>query len=372
MIRKRDERQSSGCRVDSANGREAGDTRSQARARKGRSEWRACAGAGLLGLFLLFFPAVVAADPPANRDADWLRRPTAGDIRAAFPSNPEAQRRGGSATLQCIVTTTGAARDCSVAAEDPAGLGFGQAALTLAPQFLFRPAIHDGQPVESGVRVPITFAASDPGFMNAVVFSGIAWTRAPTAQDLLRVYPAGPRRGGQDGHVVLHCFFASDRVQGCRAIQAEPRRQGFEEAAVRLADRFRGARPRIAASYQPENTRVVIPFTFAAASLHSETPVLGTPEIVNRPDLAAIRAAYPAAALSSGIEGAVAMTCRVGDGGALEACQVTSDTPPGQGFAAAALSLAPRFRATLWSADGLPTRGAEIDVSVSFATPAGR
>ena len=334
----------------------------QTHPRRNRAGRRAWGRAGLLGLFLLLIPGFAAADPPADRDADWLHRPTSGDIRAAFPSDPEAQRRGGSATLHCIITTTGAARDCTVATESPAGLGFGQAALTLAPQFLFRPAIRDGQPVESGVSIPITFGASDPAFMNAVVFSGIAWTRAPTAEDLLRVYPAGPRRDGQDGHVVLHCFFLSDRVQGCRAIQEEPRRRGFAEAALRLADRFRAVRPRVAASYPSENTRVVIPFTFAAASLHSEEPVLGAPEAAVMPDLETIRAARPAAEAA----GMAAMTCRVGDGGALQACHVEAETPADQGFGAAALTLAPRFRATVWSADGLPTVGATIRVRVGF------
>ena len=42
------------------------------------------------------------------------------------------------------------------------------------------------------------------------------------------------------------------------------------------------------------------------------------------------------------------------------------------GFGAAALSLAPRFHATLWSADGLPTLGSAIDIRLTFSPPTGR
>ena len=327
---------------------------------------------GLAALGALLFAGAALADPAGDQPPDWLHAPTSGDIRAAFPNNGAAQQRGGSATVSCIVTTTGAVRDCRVAAESPAGLGFGQAALTLTPQFLFRPASHNGQPVEAGVNIPIRFDSIEPGLTNSVVFSAVPWTRAPTAEDLLRAYPAGPRRDNQSGHVVLRCFFTPDRAQSCRSTQEEPRRRGFAEAAVRLSDRFRGVRPRIPSGIPEENTQVVIPFTFDASSLHSETPVLGTPEVADGPDAAMIRAAYPAAALSAAVEGSATLTCRVAGGGAVEACQVASETPAGQGFGAAALSLAPRFHATLWSADGLPTLGAAIEIRLTFSPPTGR
>lgn len=309
----------------------------------------ACLALGIAG---------AAAADPADTPPAWLRQPSATDITAAFPSNPEAQIRGGTATVGCIVAVSGAVRDCRVISETPPGLGFGGAALALTPQFIFRPATHGGQPVEAAVNVPIHFEATDAGVMNGVLFSHVPWTRAPGAADLLAAYPQGPRQAGQGGYVVLRCFFRSDRVQGCHSIQEEPSHRGFAEAAIRLSERFRAVRPRLAAGPPMENTRVVIPFTFDARSLEESAPVLGTAEVVSRPSAVELAAA--------GSAGGATLACRIGADGGLTDCRAEDLAPTGQGVAEAALSLAPRFRMTLWSADGLPTTGAQVRLAITL------
>ena len=52
----------------------------------------------------------------------------------------------------------GTLEGCSVTSEDPADMGFGDAALKMSKLFKMRPMSRDGQPVDGGtVRIPLRF-----------------------------------------------------------------------------------------------------------------------------------------------------------------------------------------------------------------------
>jgi protein TonB len=70
--------------------------------------------------------------------------------------------------------------------------------------------------------------------------------------------------------------------------------------------------------------------------------------------------AYPPRALARGIQGETRLMCRIWPNGRLYGCYVVSETPPGFGFAGAALSLVPRFQARL-----LPGRPIPRDMRVT-------
>ncbi len=102
-------------------------------------------------------PAPGNANPAAAGRPVWLTEPTAYDVAAFYP--PLAQRAGiaGTVVLSCAIGSVGEL-DCIVVSQNPAGMGFGDAALEVARGYTASPTLDNGgSSLGSRVSLPVRF-----------------------------------------------------------------------------------------------------------------------------------------------------------------------------------------------------------------------
>lgn len=81
----------------------------------------------------------------------WKRQPTAADLAAAYPEAARSASVAGEALLKCRVTDKGGLANCATWLESHPGLGFGEAAIGLAPKFEAKPKSAEGRPIAGQV-----------------------------------------------------------------------------------------------------------------------------------------------------------------------------------------------------------------------------
>lgn len=82
----------------------------------------------------------------------------------------------------------------------------------------------------------------------------------------------------------------------------------------------------------------------ASAASNADPEGITEPHWLERPSSYDVAAAYPDRAQRERISGRAIMACAVGSDGRLYECRVFAEAPVGEGFGAATLSLAPKFR----------------------------
>lgn len=335
----------------------------------------------VLCIAALLAPASLLAQ---DRAPEWVRQPTARDFMGVFPRAALEKGVGGRATLGCIVTVQGTLRACRVEAQEPAEAGFGGAALALAPQFLLKPALKGGQPVEHAVRIPLKFDKPDKAlgsfispssggftFQSNKVYSRLPYRAAPSVQEVLAAYPQKARERKAGGAVNLNCLIGGGgKLSSCSLIKEEPQGLGFARSARDLAAKF-AVPDKDGQGNSLVGARTILLVTFAADSLDG-TPTIGRPRWLTTPSIRDLAAVLPKEVLQAGAQGQVTMTCTIGPDGGLQGCAPASEQPTGQGYGQAAVALAPKFRAAIWTEEGLPTVGALVRVPVRFDVKAGR
>ncbi len=313
-------------------------------------------------------------------NAQWLRKPRTEDIIAMMPS--EAARLGlqGRVVIDCLVTLEGRATDCNVVKEDPARLGFGEAAKLLAPTFLFKPATLGGLPVTSRVTVPIRFEnapqadPSEPQGPSYRAVTSLPWASAPTSDEIAKAFPAKAKGKSGSGLVVLRCHIADDyRLKGCGAVSEFPQHQGYAEAARALTPRFQ-ANVFAADSVPPSKVMIDLPFFFMdPAGAQWRDRKIVKPTWLKTANLDAVELFYPAAATAKGVAfGRGVAECDVAVGGALTNCHAFSEEPAALGFGDAAAKVASLFVINPWTADGLPVDGRKIFMPIRLEAPPAR
>src|SRR5688572_18725403 len=109
------------------------------------------------------------------------------------------------------------------------------------------------------------------------------------------------------------------------------------------------------------------PVCAGAAGGQAAARVVADPVWVREPSLGDVLAVYRTQRVPPWKGGHAAIRCRVAANGGLAGCVVASEDPPGAGFGAAALKLAPVFRMRTVGRDGRPVEGAQVTVPIEFA-----
>ena len=135
------------------------------------------------------------ATPP-----DWLVKPSAASVQAYYPELANDLDMPGFARISCRVSAAGRVEHCRVADESPPGLGFGQAALRMAPLFRFRPAATLVTAVPSQVVIPVRFVPRQDDVRRLIPFMALLaalstlWARRARRQEgwgLMAPRPSG-------------------------------------------------------------------------------------------------------------------------------------------------------------------------------------
>jgi TonB family protein len=314
----------------------------------------------------------LAAPPPAAFDTppDWLRKPTYDQMMAVYPRAAGQKGADGRAVIKCTVNLEGLLRDCTVAEETPAGLGFGPAAIVLAPTFLMKPAMRNGQPVEASVTVPINFksnGAFTPSNSEPVtIVSQTIWARTPKTAEILALIDKKVGDKFADGKVVFQCDLNSrtGHMSGCEVANASPGMAQFTGVARALVPKFEVS-PEALAQYKG---KVKINIAFAFPDMASPTwskRYLTHPRWIKTITPDPNKAPFPEDAIKAGLKtGAATVDCVVAPDGALTRCEVVSESTPGVGFGTMAQQIAEAFVANPWNEDGLPVDGAHVKMPI--------
>jgi len=106
---------------------------------------------------MTFSPDLAKGSAGTVKTPQWTALPSVGEMQGAVPKG-EGGPNDIRVTLVCDVKAGGSLSDCKVDREEPAGQGFGQAILALAPKFQVGLMSAEGMPtVGAKVRVPVRF-----------------------------------------------------------------------------------------------------------------------------------------------------------------------------------------------------------------------
>jgi len=303
-----------------------------------------------------------------DKPVEWLKKPTPQDLRAVFPTEAYKKGTSGWAIIDCVATVQGRLTECVPIDEFPAGLEFGGAAIALTPQFVMKPATLNGTPVQSIVRMPINFTLFGPmpvSESKRVAPPNLPWIEAPSYADVAAAYPPKAREQKVAGRATVSCAMTREgRLTHCETLTANPRGYGFDTAAKTLAKRFRLEVRSPADAAAARDLIVHLPVTFDPAMLSQSEPVVGKPNWSSIPSAEMLRQTFEALKAEGTLR--VQLRCAIQPGGYVDKCAVASEQPVGKGVGAAALALAPTFRLTTWTIEGLPTVGGSVVIPLRY------
>jgi TonB family protein len=180
---------------------------------------------------LLIATAALAAGA-AQAAPTFVQAPDVAAVAAAYPAKARAEGVGGVATVSCTAGGEGVLLRCLRLGEEPGGYGFGIAALKLVREMRVAGATRGAE-----VVVPVRFAPDvlKPGFRATTP----VWAATPSAADFQATVPK-QEGGPNDVRVALVCDVQAGGVlSGCVVDREEPAGQGFGDAVLALAPKFK-------------------------------------------------------------------------------------------------------------------------------------
>ncbi|CAN5300762.1 hypothetical protein BH10PSE4_BH10PSE4_27480 [soil metagenome] len=307
---------------------------------------------------------------PGDSNPDWMKKPTASDLAGVFPVAAAKKGVDGAATIQCQIDIEGFLQKCKVVAEAPAGLGFGQAALQLSPQFRMKPKIRGGKPVPAGeVTIPVLWSGFSESRPTVVPGDSLVldppWESTPTAAQVRAAWPANAKDASA-GQVALRCELAkTGMLTGCDVISEIPAGRGFGKAARSLVPAFK-------VRFAPDQVKelrkysVDVPFRFRTPS-DTEGRKVTKPRWTRTLTPNGMAMVYPRAAVKAGIlTGVGVVACTVDVHGGLTDCEVRREDPVGLDFGAAAIEAATAISMNPWSTEGEPMDGLKLVLPIRF------
>ena len=163
----------------------------------------------------------------------WAKAPWPGEALQAYPRAAHRDQDG-IVQLSCNPTRKGVLEACSILSETPAGQGFGEAALSLAPKFQL--SKESMKAVAGPVILPLRFSPPnaappwrEPSFGSAGYRDlGLAGP----------YYPDRAARSGVEGEVLMDCkVMGSDTFDSCAIVSVAPQDMGFDDAARAMVRR---------------------------------------------------------------------------------------------------------------------------------------
>jgi TonB family protein len=175
-----------------------------------------------------------------------------------FPDRAVRAGLGGEALIHCRVDGRGRLAGCQVLSDTPREMGFGQAALAIAPWLTVDVAAAGGAPVVNGeADLPITFGAPKAVWDDEVTRPD--WAQRPTAADVTNAYRAfvEDQRGGD---AAVRCVVSAAGLL-IRCVITRQSDTPFGKAALSLTPNFR-LLPLDTKGLPVAGREIVVPFQF--------------------------------------------------------------------------------------------------------------
>ena len=156
----------------------------------------------------------------------------------------------------------------------------------------------------------------------------------PTQTEVVAAWPAEAAKAGIEGSAATLCEVSrAGLISECRVIAEAPVGHGFGEALLGLSSAF-GAKPvkQLCSEYFHQ---IVIDVDWTKTERSATW--------ATHPNSRDYSTAFPEEAYRHAAGGATVLWCAVKDDGGMKDCRVVYDSTPGWGFAAASLSIAPKF-----------------------------